>query len=158
MFNLNKSQPGFVPAKYIEMVLEFTELEPGRTVSIKDRSNGRSWRSSYIHALMFLVSSYKDYEANVRMLDIGEAKKGDIFQFSKTRVFAGFFAYDQLILQTFGLPYEVYEDQSARVPQNVNGQIFYFGLASEKDWPIVKPEVAREGDATLNYEPDMKPD
>lgn len=46
MFNLNKSQPGFVPAKYIEMVLQFTWLEPGRTVSIKDRSNGRSWQAA----------------------------------------------------------------------------------------------------------------
>jgi hypothetical protein len=157
MFNLNKSQPGFVPAKYIEMVLEFTELEPGRTVSVKDRSNGRSWRTSYVHAVMFLVSAYKDYEANVRMIDLAEIRR-DIFQTTKTRVFAGFFPYDQLLLQTFGLPYEVYEDQSARVPQRVNGQLFYFGLASEKDWPIIKPEVLREGDVTLNYQPDTKPD
>lgn len=157
MFNLNKSQPGFVPAKYIEMVLEFTELEPGRTVSIKDRSNGRSWRCSYVHAVIFLVSAYKDYEANVRMVDLSEIRSY-IFQTAKTRVFAGFFPYDQLLLQTFGLPYEVYEDQSARVPQKINGQMFYFGLASEKDWPIIKPEVLREGDVTLNYERDVNPD
>jgi len=41
LFNLNKSQPGFVPAKYIEMVLEVTEKHLGRSVTSKTGVTGQ---------------------------------------------------------------------------------------------------------------------
>jgi len=151
MFNLNKDKPSHVPAKYIEMVLELTETKPLETVTVKDRSNGRSWQISYVHAVMFLLSSYKDYDENVRMIEVDEVKNS-IFRYAQMRVFTGFFPYDQIILQTLGLAYEIYEDQSARLPQLINNEIFYICLVSEKDWPIIKPEIMRKGDVTLSYD------
>ena len=148
MFNLNKEKPGFVPAKFVEMVLEFKELSPCHTVNIKDRSNGQSWHTSYELAMSLLRCSFKDYEANVRILDPDE-DQDNIFRSEKKRVFAGFFAYDQILLQMLELPYTVWEDQSARMLVMVNDQLFYFGLVSEKDWPIVRSEEPRVGDVTL---------
>ncbi len=157
MSHPNKSTPGSVPAKYTHTVLEFTEVERGQTVYVKNRSDGHTWTIDYLQAVVFLMSSYKNYQTNIRLLGQDEYLP-NIFKRNKTRVFEGLFPFDQMVMQILGLPYSVYEDQSARAPLRLNGQLFYLALVSEKDWPIIKPEVPREGDVTLANMPPGMPD
>jgi hypothetical protein len=144
MFNLNKSNPGYVPVHFIETVLEFTMV--GNIVEIKSKASSDRWQVEPATAAFLLFCSYKDYEADIRLLDYNEAER--LLTEGKTISFAGFFPYDQIVLQQYGVGYSFYRDHSARKQVTLNNEIFYLCLVRQKDYPI-GPSKDRPADITM---------
>jgi len=144
MFNLNKTKPGYVPTHFIETVLEFTKID--NIVLIKNLATGDRWQVEPATAAFLLFCSYQDYEADIRLVDYNAVES--LLTEGKTIAFAGFFPYDQIILQHYGVGYCFYRDHSARKQVTINNEIFYLCLVSQKDYPI-GPSKDRPADVTM---------
>ncbi|HEY9716121.1 MAG TPA: hypothetical protein V6C69_01525 [Trichormus sp.] len=74
MFNLNKTEPGYVPVHFIETVLELTMVSSDE-VEIKDKASGDYWQVVPATAAYLLSCGYKDYEAGIRLIDYNAAEQ-----------------------------------------------------------------------------------
>ena len=132
--------------EFVNLKLHFTRVEED-SVTIEDEHG--MWQVPATVAVFFLLTSFSDSKYTMRLIQPPENGIELLFPLEEKVTFTGWFPLEQVIFQQLGYPYEIHEDQVARVvlPVELRGKKVYMSMLTESDIP--KPTNRQVGDVCM---------
>ncbi len=134
--------------EFVNLKLHFTRVSDD-SVTVEDEEG--SWQIPATVAVFFLLTSFSDSKYTKRLIPMPDQENGveHLFPLDEKVTFTGWFPLEQVIFQKLGYPYEIHQDQVARVilPVQLRGNKVYMSLIAEPDLP--KPTNQKVGDVCM---------